>query len=156
MNIYEKLWAKEGKKILQELQYVVKLKWSEPYIICYITWGVYPYSNPLTLNITTSPTRFIEFLTHELIHRLLSLQNDSVKKGKNWARLMKKYKKYPRLTKTHIIVHAVHEHIIRKFYGEAKLETEKKSVKHRDYILSWRIVERDGYKNIIKELTRGL
>ncbi len=153
---YRKLWEKDKDGILKELPRVTKIKWSEPYITVYVTWGVYPYSNPLTVNITTPPSQIVHFLTHELIHRILSLQKESPKKEKNWERLMRKYKQYPQITRTHIVVHAIHEHILRKFFGVRQLESEKKIIKNKAYILAWHIVERDGYKNIINEFTRGV
>ena len=56
----------------------------------------------------------------------------------------------------HIIIHAIHQHILEKFFDKKTLRKEMKKVKHPDYTRSWEIVVRDGYKKIIKELTEGL
>ena len=160
---YREAWDKEGHKILEELESVTKLKWHENEIICYVTWGIYPYSDPLTINVSRYPKSVkdgpeitMDILTHELIHRMLSHPLRFPKIKENWEKLMKKYPECSRVTKAHIAVHAVHEHVLRKFYGKERLLREMQDVKDPNYVLSWEIVKRDGYQNIIRELTAGL
>ena len=84
----EREWKKQGARILKEVARVTKLEWREKEIVIYITAGVYPYSDPMTLN----PRSSIHTLSHELIHRILSEPENREKIKKNWAKLMKKYK----------------------------------------------------------------
>lgn len=148
----EREWAKHGRKILREIVRVTRLKWREKEIVCYITAGVIPYSDPLTLNLRSD----IDTLTHELIHRILSDPENWKRIKYNWMKLMKKYKDEPQKTKTHVIVHSIHAAILEKLFGENRLINEKKAVRDPKYIRSWEIVDLDGYENIIKELTVGL
>ncbi len=153
---YRKIWQREGKKILHEIARVTKLKWTQQEIICYITWGVRPYSDPLTLNIRRNARDTLDTLTHELIHRILSQYSNPKRFLKNWEKIMERYKEHVQVTKTHIVVHAIHEHILRKFYGEARTNHEINNTKNPDYIVAWDVVKKDGYKNIITDLTKGL
>ena len=146
----EREWVRYGGKILKEIARVIKLNWHEKEIVCYITAGVIPYSDPLTLN----PRSDIDTLTHELIHRILSEPENWKRIKSNWKRLMKKYRSESQKTKTHIVIHAIHAIILKKLFGDKRLRREKKAVNDPKYIRSWKIVDRDGYKNIIRELTR--
>ncbi len=148
----EQEWLKNGGNVLKEIARVTKLNWREKEIVCYITAGVIPYSDPLTLNLRSD----IDTLTHELIHRILSEPENWKRIKTNWMRLMKKYRNEAQKTKTHIVVHAIHAAILKKLFGEQRLKREKKAVHDSKYIRSWAIVDADGYGNIVKELTKGL
>lgn len=147
-----KEWVRYGEKVLKEISRITKLDWQEKEIVCYVTAGVIPYSDPLTLNLRSD----IDTLTHELIHRILSEPENWKRIKSNWMRLMKKYRNEAQKTKTHIIVHAIHAAILKKLFGEKRLEKAKKTVRDSKYIRSWTIVDADGYGNIVKELTKGL
>jgi hypothetical protein len=153
---YEALWKKEGPAILEELQRVTKLKWHNSEIVCYVTWGVYPYSDPLTINPRKDANGTLDILTHELIHVLLSQESNSKVYWKNWRVFLKKHTKYSYTTSVHIAVHAIHEHIFRKLYNVKRLTKEINDIQDLDYVLSWEIVQKEGYKNIIAEITKGL
>lgn len=149
----KKAWAKYGEKILTEITRVTKLNWHEKEIVCYITAGVIQYSDPLTLNLLSD----IDTIIHELIHRILSEPENWGRIKRNWMILMKNYKGESQKTDTpHIVIHAVSAAIMKKLFGEKRLNREKRAVRDPKYIRSWEIVDRDGYTNIIKELTRGL
>ncbi len=149
---YEAIWQSEGDQILQELVEITKLQWHNPEIFCYVTiWNIAPFSDPLTINPRWEADRTRDLITHELIHRILSHDlNFQIIKAR-WDQLMEKYKEYSLTTRLHIPVHAIHEHIIRKFYTEKELERDKIK-KFPDYYTAWEVVEKEGYKNIIKEL----
>lgn len=152
MRKLEKAWLKYGKKILTEIVRVTKLRWHEKEIVCYVTAGVIPYSDPLTLNLRSD----IHTLTHELIHRILSEPENSKRIENNWIKLMKKHKKESQKTKTHIVIHAIHAAILKNLFSEKILKKEKSVIRDPQYIRSWNIVDMDGDKNIIEELTKGL
>jgi hypothetical protein len=146
-------WAKLGTKILTEISRVTKLNWYEKEIVCYLTYGVTPYSDPLTFNIYSD----IDTLTHELIHRILSEPENQKRLNRNREKLMRKYTKESQKTKTHIRIHAIHQVVLKNLFGEKRLSLEKKKFIHyKDYVRAWEIVEKDGSENIINELTRGL
>lgn len=144
----EKDWAKLGDQVLKRIAGVTKLYWYEKEIVCYVTFGVIPYSDPLTLNLQSD----VHTLTHELIHRILSEPENWKRIKGNWAKCMKKYSKYPLTTRGHIVVHAIHAAIIKNLFGEKVLEKEKNVVRDPEYIRSWKIVDTDGYESIIKQI----
>ena len=155
INKLSKEWKKVEFKILKELSKITKLRWHEKDIKVYITVGMIPFSSPLTLNLKSD----IHTLTHEFIHRILSQLENWPRIEKNWNHLMDKYKKeIPKAggnLRGHIIVHAIHQHILEKFFDKKTLQKVVDTVKHPDYLRSWEIVKRDGYKEIIRELTKG-
>lgn len=147
-----KEWNKYGRKILQTISTMTRLKWQEREIVCYLTWGVIPYSDPVTLNLRSD----IDTLTHELIHRIISEPKNRQLVSKNWQTLMKRYKNESRLTKVHIVVHAIHYSILDKLFDKKRLQQEMNKVKSKDYIRAWDIVKRDDHREIIKIFTKGL
>lgn len=71
MKAAEKVWRKYEKIILQELPRIIKLKWKEKEIICYVVGDCRPFSDPLTLPVYEDKGLFVDVLTHELIHSQL-------------------------------------------------------------------------------------
>lgn len=148
-----------GNKILRELSKVTKLRWYEREIICYITAGIVSFSDPLTLSLKKDVDHMLDVLTHELIHRLLSEEKNWQKIHRNWKRLMSEYKKEEQKVRTHIVIHAIHAHIFKKFFGANRFAGELQNVRDSGksaYIRAWGIVKRDGYKEIINYLTRKM
>ncbi len=149
----EKLWRKREKAILTEISKAVGLPWNEKQINIYATWGSGWFSKPLTLSMQKEPEWLFHTMTHELIHRIWSENNNWDKISPRWDKLMDKYKKETINTRIHIPVHAVHKHIFLKFFGQKTLAKEIADMKkYKDYSRSWKIVERDGYKDIIRVL----
>ncbi len=149
----EKIWKKDEKKILTELSRITGLKWKEDKIICYVIGKCIPFSDPLTIPVYDKyPDYFIDILTHELIHQLF-IQNEDLKQLKKaWKYTGKKYKNESQKTKIHIPLHDIHSHIYLKFFNEKRLKRDIKWISFLpDYKKSWEIVQKEGYKNIIKE-----
>ena len=142
----ERQWKKDGKKILKEIATFTKLKWHQKEIVCYVAIGVIPFSDPLTLNLRNN----IDTLTHELIHRIFS-EPENITKIK-WHRLKKLYKGESYVTNNHVVIHAVHTHVLKKLFSEKRLAAEKKSMHNPNYVRAWKIVEAEGYKNILPKL----
>lgn len=144
-------WRKYGQKILKEIARATKLQWHERDITCYVTAGVIPYSDPLTLNTRSD----VHTISHELIHRILDEPENWKKIKKNWFDLMKKYNHEAEKTRGHVIVHAIHGIILGNLFGEKVLEKEKEVVKDPLYIRAWELADRDGYTQIVQRLTKG-
>ena len=142
----EKIWVKEGRKILLELSKITGLKWKED-IICYVIGRGRPFSDPLTMRIYPNVNDFVDTLTHELIHNL-GMQNSD--KTKYWWRFVdKKYKNETGLTKSHIFLQAVHWKLLLNFYDKRRLNRNIKRDTVKDYQISWEIVTNEGFQNII-------
>ena len=155
----EKLWRKDEKKILKELEVVSGLKWQEKSIVCYVVGRCIPFSDPLTIKVykELSLDYFVDVLTHELIHQLFT-QNDNLQKSKKaWNYFHRKYKDEDFNTIIHIPVHAMHSHILLKYFGQARLNREIKSLSNLpDYKRTWDIVQEDGYQDIAKEFKKRI
>jgi len=151
----EKEWRKSEGKILTELSRITGLKWKEKTISCYVVGRCIPISDPLTLKVYDKRERFIDVLTHELIHQLMASQEGNLKKAKKaWDHLYKEYKNESFTTVVHVPVHALHKHVLLKFFGEKRLKDEVESlIMFPDYKRAWDIVEKEGYLNIIKKFT---
>ena len=146
-------WKPVETNMLKAISSTTKLPWGEKEIVVYFTYGVVPFSDPLTIN----PVSNIHTITHELIHRILSRPQENKEKVKdNWDLLMDEYKDEAQKCRTHIVIHAIHLAILKKHFDGKTIQAEMLQVKHPDYIRSWEIVKRDGYENIISKLTKGL
>lgn len=148
----EKLWKINGNAILKELSKVTGLKWKSD-VICYVVGRCRPFSDPLTLPVyNKQPNKFIDVLTHELIHNLFTQGQNFKKSKKAHEYIEEKHNNESLTTKHHILVHAIHTHIYLKFFNEKRLERDIKwSNPYPDYKRAWEIVKREGYKNIIQE-----
>ena len=155
IKVVNRLWRKDEKKVLTELSKISQLRWKEKNIRCYIVGKCIPFSDPLTISIyKKSPDNFIDILIHELIHRLF-IQDGNLKKSANsWSYFEKKYKKESKITKNHIVLHAIHSHIYLKIFNQKRLKRDIKNISFIPaYKRAWEIVQTVGYKNIISEFT---
>lgn len=151
----EKIWRKYEKSILKELSKITGLKWKETKINCYVVGRCIPFSDPLTMPVYKNKDYFIDVLIHELIHNLFIQKGNYKKSRKAWNYIFRKYKTETKKTKIHIPLHAFHSHIYFKFFNKKRLERDKKFIKHlKDYRRSWKMVEKEGYENIIKEFRK--
>ncbi len=153
----EKLWKKKDKKILEEMAKISGLKWKDKGINCYVVGRCRPFSCPLTMPVYLKyPDYFIDVLIHELFHQLFIqdetfVRNGRTKSKKVWDYFFRKYKNESLVTKIHIPLLAMHKYIYLKFFDENRLERDKEQIKRlKDYKKAWEVVEKEGYKNIIK------
>ena len=152
MKAAEKVWRKYEKIILQELPRIIKLKWKERKIICYVVGDCRPFSDPLTLPVYKDKGLFVDVLTHELIHQLFSQKGNNEKTKKAWRYIHSKYKNESFLTRVHIPLDAIHWRVYKKVFDEKRLSRNiSRSVPYPDYKKAWEIVEKDGYENVIEE-----
>ena len=145
-------WKLIEAKMLRAVSSTTKLPWNEKEIVVYFTYGVVPYSDPLTIN----PVSTIHTITHELIHCIISEPENWGKIEKNWESLVAEYKGENQKCKTHIVIHAIHLAILKQHFDNKTIQEEMIQVKHPDYIRSWEIVKRDDYENIVSKLVKGL
>jgi hypothetical protein len=75
------VWNKYEKDILQELSEISGLNWEEEIIECYIVYVGLSMSNPLTMHTFKEDSDFVDFLTHEMIHRLF-MQPENLRRTK--------------------------------------------------------------------------
>ncbi|MCF7865344.1 MAG: hypothetical protein K9M11_02455 [Candidatus Pacebacteria bacterium] len=151
MRARKESWQKEETQILNALQQITGLTFFQNSIDVYLVGGWHrAFSDPVVISIKIEGEAFVDVLTHELIHRLLT-DNKQDKNGGIWCK-----KNYPEIedpaVSNHILVHAIHKEIYLDVLGRPDrlaADIEKCEVKLA-YKEAWNIVEREGYKNIIK------
>ena len=151
----EKIWKKEGNKILLEISKVSGLKWKEEKIICYVIGKGRSFSDPLTIRIYSKLNEFVDTLIHELIHQIQTQNYDNKKfnKIKKWFDYIDiEYKNESRLTKNHILLDDILSEIIENLYSNKRLsKIIKNDSKFPDYKRAWKIVKDENAQNIMKK-----
>jgi hypothetical protein len=143
----QKIWSKKEKMILFEIAKIAGLTWREKEIICYVVGKARGFSDPLTIGIKKNDPDFaVDTLVHELIHQVF-LQNENKKSVRDMLKKLKKnYPAESRVTRIHIVIHAVHKKIYLKFFSQERLDLDKwRCEKNPEYKKAWEIVEKDGY-----------
>lgn len=152
----EPLWRKEEKRIAQELSKISGLEWMVKEITCYVIGNGIPFSDPLTIRIYRNYNDFIDTLTHELIHQLFTQKGNMEIAEKSWDYIFRRYKDESFTTKIHIPLHAIHAELIARLYNEKDIEKRLQIPPHEEYKISWQIVQKEGYQDIINEFRKRL
>jgi hypothetical protein len=140
------LWpGKDGEKCLKTIESLTGLTWKEKRITCYIVGNCIPFSIPLTVFMTYDYQKFLNNLTHELIHVMLSDNYQLLKEP--WSELGRKYGLNMGVTLVHIPLYAIQFKMLKEVFGEdAVLVEVKKGSSKADYKKAIEIALRDGDK----------
>lgn len=176
------LWAKEGDRLAddQEMEQIVAqyitawhpyeqqvihgmcellgLEFRQNIIDVNIAPWFYAFSDPMVIGVTYSPDRFVEVLTHEILHRLLT---DNVQTAYTtnyrgeWIKLFGKGHTFGALV--HIPVHATMQALFDDVLQEPQRTKHDRELckKWPDYAWAWQYVEKHGYDNIIEQLKQN-
>ncbi len=150
-----KLWHVQEDDIIAGMQEITGLDFYANLIDVYLVYGYRTgFSDPLVLSIRYENEHFIDTLTHELIHRILT-DNTLRINGSLWVR-----KNFPqiedRVATNHILVHAVHKAIyldILKSPERLQIDIDR-CQKSPGYKQAWDMVEKEGYENIISNFKK--
>jgi hypothetical protein len=157
VDSYQKEWQKYEAKILDAMTELTGLSFSQNIIDVYIAPWFNAFSDPLVIGVMREPDQFIDTLTHELIHRLLTdntLVDMDTDLFSRWQKLFGKNHSFGTLI--HIPVHAIHKAIYLDYLKEPK--RLKRDIKENidntaeDYIKAWNYVEAHGYVDIINSI----
>jgi len=146
-------WKKVEKVVLEAMGDVLELEFYQGVIDAHFVYSSGSMSSPMIIGVRTADeTRFIDLMTHELIHRLLSDNTKKVPVMKVWNEMFPETE-MTHLTRVHIVLHAVHEHIYREVLDAPERLAKDIAIaqKFPDYAASWKVVQERGYKNIIAE-----
>lgn len=157
---YTEAWRPYEHQILEAMTDILQLEFRQNIIDVYIAPWFWAFSEPMVIGVVHKPDRFVDILTHELLHRLLT-DNTSIASDKNmvpvWRKLFES--DLPFKTIVHIPVHAVHTAIYLDYLKEPqRLQRDKAADKKHaaeDYVRSWEYVAQHGYKDIIKQLEKS-
>lgn len=161
VNAYVKAWQPIETEILQGLSDILGLKFSQNIIDVYIAPWFHAFSDPMVIGVIFKPDVFIDTLTHELVHRLLT-DNTTIPYHTNilepeWKKLFGKNHSFTTLV--HIPVHAVHKAIYldvlkqpKRLRRDIKANSDHSAT---DYVAAWDYVEKHGYMEIIEKLKKS-
>ena len=154
---YIRAWKPYEQKILQGMCDTLGLSFRQDIIDVYIAPWFHAFSDPMVVGVMYKPDKFIDVLTHELIHRLLTDNNESpydMDYAGHWKAMFGG--KRPKNVIFHIPVHATLQAIFDDVLGEP--ERTERDMKHSQkapaYDKAWKYVQENGYKNIIEQLRK--
>lgn len=149
---YKEEWAKYEKKILEGICGLLDMNFSQNIIDIHIVSGNdRQFSNPVVIKSGFEPDEFIRCLTHELIHRLFS---DNEQKIDGWDFLTTNFPNENKLTQNHILTHAILKFVYLDILENKEMFNKNTEVSSKasfsEYKRAWDIVEEKGYKELIK------
>ena len=152
---YQKAWAPYEQRVLRGICELLGLEFRQNIIDVYVAPWFRAFSDPMVIGVTYSPDRFIEVLTHELIHRLLTdnIQTEYATRYKDrWATMFGDDHSFGTLV--HIPVHAVYQAIFNDVIGEPQRTASDIAFVKKDeaYRKAWEYVEASGYQKIVEQL----
>lgn len=157
---YRKAWKPVEQKILLGMTEKLGLSFRQNIIDVNIAPWFNAFSDPMVIGVMQEPDVFVDTLTHELLHRLLT-DNTAIPHETQllaeWQKLFGKSHTFG--TVVHIPVHAVHKAIYLDVLKDPeRLERDianNKQYNAADYIAAWDYVEKHGYKEIITKLQKS-
>jgi hypothetical protein len=155
VKTYKDTWKPYEQKILLAMHEELGLTFRQNIIDVNIAPWFGAFSDPMVIGVVYSPERFVEVLTHELIHRLLTDNKETpydTEYRKHWAELFGS--DHTPKTLVHIPVHATLQAIFNDHLREP-LHTENDREECRKwpaYDRSWQYVEQEGYKTVLEKL----
>ena len=157
---YRKAWQQYVKTIMEGMTDTLGLAFRQNIVDVYIAPWFRAFSDPMVIGVMQEPDLFVDTLTHELIHRLLT-DNTTIPHETMllapWQKLFGKSHSFG--TVVHIPVHAVHKAIYLDVLGQPeRLERDianNKKYEATDYMAAWDYVEKHGYKEIIGKLKKS-
>ncbi len=160
---YRKEWKKHEAKILPAMQNVLGLEFHHNTLDVACAPFFIPKSWPLIIGFTREPDFFVDTVTHELAHVLLTDNNIMSILDPNRSRdLVKPWEKmfgdnHDFTCLVHIPVHAMLKYIYLDILKEPKrLKRDIKwSQKHPPYAAAWKYVEDNDYKKILADLKKS-
>ncbi len=158
---YEAAWKPYEAKIMNGICNAVGLEFRQNIIDVYIAPWFAAFSDPLVIGIQNDPDTFVDVLTHELLHRLLtdntSIDFQTGALAKEWPKLFGEEHEFGVLV--HIPVQAIHKHLYLDVLKEPKrlereIENYKKETSYdpANYLNAWDYIDQHGYKEIIVKL----
>ncbi|MGZ6004781.1 MAG: DUF3850 domain-containing protein [Candidatus Saccharimonadales bacterium] len=157
---YRKAWQPFEQKILTGMTKTLGLSFRQNIIDVNIAPWFNAFSDPMVIGVMQEPDVFVDTLTHELLHRLLT-DNTTIPHEtqllSEWQKLFGKQHSFGMVV--HIPVHAVHKAIyLDVLKAPKRLERDiasNRKDKATDYIGAWDYVEKHNYKEIIGKLKKS-
>lgn len=155
VEAYQSAWQPYESKILTGMTNEMGLTFHQNTIDVYIAPWFFAFSDPLVIGVTYSPERFVEILTHEILHRLLTDNNETTAFSLDETELQILFGNDLTFnTLIHIPVHAIMQFVFDDVLNEPKRTVRDRDMcsKYDDYRRAWEYVDATGYKVIIEKL----
>ncbi len=161
---YQQAWAKYEAKIVPALVAALGVDFYRSVIDVSLAPFFTPKSDPLIINFLNEPDQFVDVLTHELSHVLLTDNNKlqlnnpdcKIDTVKEWTKL---FGKHDFNVLIHIPVHALCKHIwLDVLKQPTRYDREMATLKKRDatdYLKAWEYVDTHDYTQILKDLKQS-
>jgi hypothetical protein len=159
---YRKAWATYETTILRGMTHVLDLSFYRTVIDVTLAPCFRGISTPLILNFAADPDRFVDVLTHELLHVLQTDNNkyqalgphDTIDLLSAWRRL---FGDHERVTLVHIPLHALHKYLyLDVLKAPERLERELNVLRSIQtagaYLQAWDYVNERDYRGIVNEI----
>lgn len=149
---YNAEWRKYEKKVFKCLSDCFNLEFVRNVIdVHVVSSNPRQFNDPLVIKSSFSSQEFINILAHELTHKLFS-ENVDIVDNESFKNL---YPEESTLIVTHVALFSGLKHLYLNILREPeRLQIDIYNAKKHptnDYIRAWKIVERDGYLNILKK-----
>ena len=147
---YNNAWQSRAL-VLNYVQEILRLDFYEPIIDAYVIGHMRgSISTPILMGSQKSSSEYIDTLTHEILHRLIS---DNKQKIKVREILPTMFPNESVLCRVHVVVHAILKKIYLEFLKEPDrfAANKKRNTKATDYARAWEIVDVMGETKIIEQ-----
>lgn len=147
---YNQEWLSRTS-VLEYLQKILELDFHQATIDVYVVGQMKgAISTPITSSSQLPATKYIDVLTHEIIHRLIG---DNQQQINLETILQTLFPSETDLCKVHIIVHALMKKVYLEFLKEPErlIANKDRDQKAPDYMKAWEIVDTIGEDNIISK-----
>ncbi len=156
---YQLEWKKYEQNILEKLVERLGLNFYKPVIDVSLADFIIPMSNPLILHFRNDPDQFIDVLTHELIHDILTdnqyyqISSSDFDLFSAWKNLFETDDFH---TLVHIPVHAILKYIYLDVLKQPQrlkrdIDFSKNLNNGQAYVDAWDYVQKNDYKVIIEK-----
>jgi len=159
---YREAWAEYETTLLQGMTEALGVSFYRPVLDVTLAPYFGHKSTPLIINFRPEPDRFVDILTHELLHILQTDNNKHQSNGPQatldlmgeWGKL---FGEHERTTLVHIPLHALHKYLyldVLKAPERLKrdIEAVRKSETGGAYTKAWDYVNEHDYVEIVNEL----
>ncbi len=153
---YSTAWKPREKEIVTGMCALFDLVFYKSVIDVYLSPWVPTISAPILVTLRSTPDEFIDVLTHELLHVLIT-DNTTYPQEVLGARLEQLYPDFDWVARNHILVYAGLKHIYLNVMQEPKrLDRDIISCQiHPAHTAAWNYVDRHSYLAVIDRFKDG-
>jgi hypothetical protein len=152
VKAYIKVWKPFEEKVINGLIGATNLHFAENLVSVFVISGYYGgFSDPVVISSDVPEERFVNLLSHELTHRLLTFNEEDISAGYIFDKMFSDI--LDAKTRNHIIVHAILQYLyIDVLNDQERLDKDIQYYKdYKGYREAWDIVLERGYKQLLDE-----